>query len=164
MIPIETERLRIRSWRAADVEGAQAIFCDPEVMRYIPAGTFAPDAVVRVLERMIEREARDGFGIWAVEEKKDGWVIGECGITYVPDGSAVEIAWLFAREAWGKGLASEAAAAVRDRALGPLGLAQICALVLPENRASIAVANRLGMRYDRVVRAYKRDMLRYLTP
>jgi ribosomal-protein-alanine N-acetyltransferase len=163
VIALETERLLVRDWRLpADEEGARAIFCDPEVMRFIPAGTFAPDAVTRVVRRMIEREERDGFGVWPVVEKASGAVIGECGITYIPETTDVEIAWLFSRAAWGKGYASEAARAVLDHALGAAALPRVYALVLPENAASIAVANRLGMRFDRVVRAYRRDMLRYV--
>jgi RimJ/RimL family protein N-acetyltransferase len=160
MIALETERLQIRNWRLPeDEEDAQAIFCDPEVMRFIPAGTFAPDAIPRILTRMIER---DGFGVWPVIEKASGRVIGECGITYIPETSDVEIAWLFSRAAWGKGFAAEAARVVLAHALGAVRLRRVYALVLPENKASIAVANRLGMRFDRVVRAYKRDMLRYV--
>jgi RimJ/RimL family protein N-acetyltransferase len=163
MIALETERLLIRNWRPPeDEEDARAIFCAPEVMRFIPAGTFAPDAVPRILDRMIERDARDGFGVWPVVEKASGRVIGECGITYIPETTDVEIAWLFSRAAWGKGFASEAARAVLAHALGTIGLARVYALVVPENKASIALANRLGMRFDRVVRAYKRDMLRYV--
>jgi len=163
MISLESERLLIRNWRLPDdEEEARAIFCDPEVMRFIPAGTFAPDAIPRILGRMIERDERDGFGVWPVVEKASGRVIGECGITYIPDTTDVEIAWLFSRAAWGKGFASEAARAVLAHAFGPAGIARVYALVLPENKASIGVANRLGMRFDRVVRAYKRDMLRYV--
>jgi len=163
MIALETERLLIRNWRLPDdEEDARAIFCDPEVMRFIPAGTFAPDAMPRILGRMIERDERDGFGVWPVIEKADGRVIGECGITYIPETTDVEIAWLFSRAAWGKGFATEAAETVLAHALEVLGLPRVYALVLPENKASIALANRVGMRFDRVVRAYKRDMLRYV--
>jgi RimJ/RimL family protein N-acetyltransferase len=163
MIALQTERLEIRNWRLPDdEEGARAIFCDPEVMRYIPAGTFAPESVARVIGRMIERDARDGFGVWPVVEKTTGVLIGECGITYIPDSSDVEIAWLYSRASWGKGYATEAARAVLAYALGPAGLERVYALVVLENKASVAVANRLGMRFDRVVRAYKRDMLRYV--
>jgi len=163
MIALETDRLTIRNWRPAeDGEDARAIFCDPDVMRFIPAGTFAPDAVPRILGRMIERDERDGFGVWPVVEKASGRVIGECGITYIPDTTDVEIAWLFSRASWGNGFASEAARAVLAYAFGPAGLTRVYALVVPENSASVAVANRLGLRFDRVVRAYKRDMLRYV--
>ena len=54
------------------------------------------------------------------------------------------------------------AASAGPDALEIVGLPRVYALVLPENKASIALANRVGMRFDRVVRAYKRDMLRYV--
>jgi ribosomal-protein-alanine N-acetyltransferase len=163
MIALETERLQIRNWRLPeDEEGARGIFCDSDVMRFIPAGTFAPESMPRVIGRMIERDARDGFGVWPVLEKSSGAIVGECGITYIPDTTDVEIAWLYSRAAWGKGYATEAARAVLAYAFGQAGLKRVYALVLPENKASVAVANRLGMRFDRVVRAYKREMLRYV--
>ncbi len=162
MIALETTRLHIRSWRPDETAAASTIFCDPEVMKYIPAGTFAQDAVPLILARMIENEANDGFGIWAVEEKEGGAVIGECGINWMPDRSAIEITWLFARSAWGKGYAFEAAQAVLAHALGPLGIQRIYALIHKENKRSITLVNRLAMSFDRVVRAYKHDMLRYV--
>ncbi|MDQ2992324.1 MAG: GNAT family N-acetyltransferase [Candidatus Eremiobacteraeota bacterium] len=163
MIALETERLQIRNWHTPeDDDAARSIFCDPEVMRFIPAGTFAPDVAPRVVQRMIERDTHDGFGVWPVVEKSSGALIGECGITYIQESKDVEIAWLFSRASWGNGYATEAARVVLAYALGDVGLKAVYALLVPENRASIAVANRLGMRFDRVVRAYKRDMLRYV--
>ena len=73
----------------------------------------------------------------------------------------IEVAWIFERAVWGEGYATEAARAVLDYARDVAHLRGLVALIDPRNRASVSVAHRLGLAFDRVVRAYKRDMLRY---
>jgi RimJ/RimL family protein N-acetyltransferase len=160
---LETERLTIRQWdTAADLDDAVAIYGDPQTMRFIPCGALDREQTARLITRMAERERQHGFGIWPVVHKNDGRVIGECGITYIPEyGNDVEIAWIFNRAYHGKGYASEAARAVKELALAKLRLPQLFALIDRENAPSIAVANRLAMRFDRIIRAYKRDLMRY---
>jgi RimJ/RimL family protein N-acetyltransferase len=160
---IETPRLLLRTWMLpGDAADAAEIFRDPRVMRYIPVGPVDAASAVRIVERMIERDERDGFGVWPVVSKQTSRVVGESGITYIPGTRDVEIAWLFKADAWGNGYATEAARAVLSYAFESIGLKRIYALIDRENPASIAVANRLGMRYDRIVRAYKRDLMRYV--
>lgn len=163
MTILETARLTIRQWDpAADLDDAVAIYGDPQTMRFIPCGALDREQTARLITRMAEREREHGFGIWPVVHKDDGRVIGECGITYIPEyGRDVEIAWIFNRAYHGKGYASEAARAVKEFALAKLGLPQLFALIDRENAPSIAVANRLGMQFDRIIRAYKRDLMRY---
>lgn len=160
---IETERLSIRKWDPVrDLDDAQAIYGDPQTMHFIPCGALSPEQTSRLIARMMERDAADGFGIWPVVNKADGHVIGECGVTYIPGhGTDIEIAWIFNRAYHGKGFASEAARAVMRWAFEERRLPCLYALIDRENAPSIAVANRLGMRFDRIIRAYKRDLMRY---
>lgn len=160
---IVTERLAIRKWDVErDLEDAAAIFGDPATMRFIPCGALGRDQTQRMLERFVEREREYGFGIWPVVHNADGRVIGECGVTYIPGhGTDIEIAWIFNRDYHGRGYATEAARAVADYAFGELRLPQLYALIERENAPSIGVANRLGMEFDRIVRAYNRDLMRY---
>lgn len=162
---LETDRLVVRQWdEQGDLEDALAIYGDAATMRFIPCGALDRDQTQRLLSRMREREENHGFGLWAVVLKADGRVIGECGVTYIPDYDRdVEIAWIFNRAYHGNGYATEAARAVMRFALKDLRLSVLYALIARENRPSIAVANRLGMHYDRIVRAYKRDLMRYRT-
>lgn len=163
MTHIETERLSIGKWDVErDLEDALAIYGDPATMRFIPCGTLDREQTRRLLIRFQEREAEFGFGIWPVTLKTEDRVIGECGITYIPGhGRDVEIAWIFNRAFHGQGYATEAARAVCSFALTQLRLPQLYALIERANSASIGVANRLDMEYDRIVRAYKRDLMRY---
>lgn len=160
---IETERLLIRKWQLPrDLDDAFAIYGDSETMHYIPGGAQSRDQVQAYIERKIAHDERDGFGIWPVVHKADHRVIGECGVTHI-EGTRpeIEIVWIFNKVYHGQGYATEAARAVMDYAFGELHIARLYALVDRFNAPSIAVANRLSMRYDRIVRAYKRDLMRY---
>jgi ribosomal-protein-alanine N-acetyltransferase len=160
---IETQRLLIRKWQLPrDLEDALEIYGDPQTMRFIPCGALGREQTERLVRRMIERDEQQGYGIWPVVHKDDHRVIGECGVTQIPGHEPdIEIAWIFNRAYHGRGYASEAARAVLEYAFSDLHIARIYALIDRFNAPSIAVANRLGMRYDRVIRAYKRDLMRY---
>lgn len=160
---IETERLLIRKWDPArDLDDALAIYGDPETMRFIPCGALDREQTQRFIGRMMERDESYGFGIWPVVLKSERRVIGECGITYIPDhGTDVEIAWIYNKAYHGHGYATEAARAVMHYAFSEVRLPHIYALIERANAASIAVANKLGMEFDRIIRAYRRDLMRY---
>lgn len=165
-VVLETERLIIRRWDVEqDLDDALAIYGDPETMRFIPCGPLNRDRTRALLERMRQREEQHGFGIWPVVEKTHRRVIGECGIAYIPDhGTAVEIAWIFNAAYHGRGFATEAARAVMRHAVDELNIRPLHALIDRENRKSIALANRLALRFDGIIRAYRRDLMRYRTP
>jgi ribosomal-protein-alanine N-acetyltransferase len=160
---IETERLIVRTWLLpADLPAAQALFSDPDVQRWYIRGTLDPAGVPAYVRALAASEERDGFGIWPVVEKSAREVIGACGIARVPGEAFTEIAWAFVPQARGRGFAREAARAVLEwaRTNAHAGT-MISALIDPDNPASIAVAHALGMTFDRVVRVYRRDLLRY---
>lgn len=160
---IETERLLIRKWDPVrDLDDALAIYGDAETMRYIPCGALDREQTRAFIERMMQRDEQNGFGIWPVVHKADRRIIGECGVTYIPEhGKDVEIAWIFNRNYHGQGFATEAGRAVLQFAFAQLNLPHVYALIARENAPSIAVANRLQMDYDKIIRAYKRDLMRY---
>jgi RimJ/RimL family protein N-acetyltransferase len=160
---IETERLLIRKWQLPrDMDDAFAIYGDAETMRFIPCGALTREQTERLVRRMMERDEQQGYGIWPVVHKENQRVIGECGITQIPGHEPdIEIAWIYNKEYHGRGYATEAARAVTEFAFSELKVTRLYALIDRLNGPSIAVANRLGMRYDRVIRAYKRDLMRY---
>ncbi len=160
---IETERLLIRKWQLPrDLDDAFAIYGDAETMRFIPCGALDREQTERLVQRMAERDERQGYGIWPVLHKAEHRVIGECGVTQIPGYEPdVEIAWIFNRAYHGHGYAIEAARAVLAYAFAELRIARLYALIDRMNSRSVALANHLEMRYDRIVRAYKRDLMRY---
>ena len=122
----------------ADYDALRAIMQDPQVM-YAYEGPFTDEEVRAWLNRQLERYARFGFGLWAVVLKETGRVIGQCGLTMQPwkEESVLEIGYLFRRDAWHRGYATEAARACIAHA-AKLGIRDT-------NLASQNVARRNGM-------------------
>jgi RimJ/RimL family protein N-acetyltransferase len=147
---IETDRLRLRRYRPDDVEELAAMFADPEHMRFYPT-TFTREQTQGWVADQLERYGRDGFALLIAEDLATGSVVGTCGpaIRLVQGASEVEIGW-HVRPGWkGRGIATEAAAAVRDWVFENLQVDHVISLVRPENLPSARVAEKIGMRVDR---------------
>ena len=146
---LETERLRLRPFGAADAAGHAAIYADPAVTRYLPGGPFEGDVArqrsARSLEHFAAHWAAHGWGVWAVLDKASGRLVGQCGLNHLPDGSDVELLYALDRQVWGRGLAEEAGRAALGHGFGPAGLARIVAVTRPEHGASRRVMEKLGM-------------------
>ncbi|MBL9046678.1 MAG: GNAT family N-acetyltransferase [Tabrizicola sp.] len=89
-----------------------------------------------------------GHGLWTVTDHAEQ-VLGFVLVGVEPGDQEPELGWLFLPEARGKGLATEAAAAARDHALGTLGLPNLVSYIDPANAASARVAERLGAWRDK---------------
>ena len=148
---LRTERLLLRRWRPEDRAPFAALNADPEVMRHFPAPLTRreSDALADRIEESIER---DGWGLWALEERATNGFLGFTGLAepafdahFMP---AVEIGWRLARPTWGHGFASEAARAAAAFAFTQLGLDEIVSMAVAGNARSRAVMRRLGMRRE----------------
>ncbi len=144
-----TPRLRLRPLDPADRPAFAAMHADPAVMDPI-GGPLTPAAADALLDRLRAGAARRGFGLWALEPRGGGPLIGIAGL-WSPDWTAaftpaVELVWRLSRAAWGQGFATEAARAAVAEAFGPLGLPQLQAWTAVGNARSLAVMRRLGMR------------------
>ncbi len=149
MIVAETDRLVIRHLCPADAEPLEAVFCDPEVMRYSsPLRT--PEWIRGHIAEMVGTlYPKWGFGRWAVVERASTNTIGYCGLQAweMPAGEA-HLGYRLARSAWGRGFATEAAAATCALGFDGLDLWKIIAAIAPDNAGSINVAKKLGMQYQ----------------
>jgi RimJ/RimL family protein N-acetyltransferase len=134
-----------------------AISRDPEVRTFLD-----PDATDESLTSFLPRvEAHwdeHGFGLWAVALAEPGAhevLIGFAGVAYpdfLPDvAHRPELGWRLAHDAWGRGLATEAAAAARDDAFARLGLESLISIIHPANERSRRVAEKLGMAFETLV-------------
>ena len=143
---IETARLILRRWRQADVAPFHAMGQDAEVMRYLgPAPTWAEAQAAH--DRMLACQAEHGMCFWAIERRADAAFIGFCGLKpgKPPIEPDVEIGWRLARAAWGRGYASEAAAASIAWGWAHLDVRSIAAITVPANVRSWGLMERLGM-------------------
>jgi len=147
---LRTPRLVLRPWRAEDREPFAALNADPEVRRFFPSlqTRSESDASADFLSSQFDRTP---YGPWAVEVPgvtPFAGFVGPWEVNFDDPPRRVEIGWRLARAYWGKGYATEAAKAALDFAFGPGGLEEIIAFVVPGNRASRAVMERIGLRED----------------
>ena len=146
-----TKRLLLRHFHPSDGESLYHVFGDPQVMHF-GNGVQTKEWVDAWLHTCLENYHKTwGFGPYAVVEKHSQEVIGYCGLFFFPDINGqpeVEIGYRLRRSAWGQGYATEAALAVRDYAFETLNMRRLIAIIDPSNRASIHVAERIGMYYE----------------
>lgn len=151
MKPFETERLLLRPLTNGDLDDLYDLYRRPELMRYI---TGHPRSFEETRERLICHLADHenyGFGLCAAILKADSRMIGRCGLEPVEgrDGVEGEIAWMFKKEFWRRGLATEFAEAIIPYGFERLSLSRIFARADNPNVASIRVMQKVGMRFAR---------------
>lgn len=162
MTEITTDRLYLRPFQLTDLDWLAAIWADPDVMRYV--GTSGPRSREKAQKRLgelIEHQQQHGFSIWAVLLQDGQTPIGYCGIQYLDDTPQIEVGYGFAKACWGKGYATESAAASVRYGFETVGLDRIVAIVHPENRASNKVIQKVGMHYEGIQRYYGVDCCYY---
>jgi RimJ/RimL family protein N-acetyltransferase len=147
-LALRTPRLLLRQWRDEDTKPFAAMSADGALTQYLSRPD--DDWIARARRHWDEH----GFGQFVVELPGECPFIGAIGLDQVrwavPFAPAVEAAWRLARPYWGNGYAVEAARAAIEDGFYRLGIAEIVAFTLVDNRRSRAVMKRLGMTRDPV--------------
>jgi [ribosomal protein S5]-alanine N-acetyltransferase len=151
MMRLETTRLVLRQLTPVDAPALLAIWGDAETMRFYPRALSAAE-VEEWLARQIARYP-GGTGLLAMELRETGALVGDCGPVWqeVEGVQELEIGYHVRRDVQNRGLATEAARAVRAYAFGALGCERVISLIRPENGPSRRVAEKNGFRMDRIV-------------
>lgn len=152
MVILDTERLTLRHLEPADLEPLFALYRDPEIRRYFPDGTLTLDETRREIEWFRNGHPdRPELGLWATVERKTGAFIGRCGLLpwTIDDRAEVELAFLIDKTRWRQGFATEAARAIVRYSRECLGLTRLICLITPGNDASVGVASKIGMTFER---------------
>jgi RimJ/RimL family protein N-acetyltransferase len=145
MIPrLHTERLVLREFRNDDLDAFAAFMADPEVVRYINGEPMIRSDAWRAMAGTMGHWMLRGFGMWAVERKSDGALIGRVGNINPEGWPGLEVGWALGRPHWGQGYATEAAAAAMRYAFLTQPVERVISSIDPQNTASQAVALRLG--------------------
>jgi len=149
---ISTERLSIAEWTLDDLPRFE------EIHRGV-----AEDGgrIERDPRATLRRYRLHGMGMWRVVRREGDRVVGQCGLQRLAGTLDVELGYLLAPDCRGRGYATEAARAVLVYGFETLELARIVALASPENAASIAVMERLGMTFDKRAVVKGREMVVY---
>ena len=145
---LETERLRLRQLREADLDDLARLNTDPAFARFIGGVKRRPDSW-RQLAMLIGHWQMRGYGWYAVTLKGDDRLIGRIGHWYPEGWPELEVGWALDPALWGRGYAVEGARACLEVARVSLGLASVISLIDPSNRASRRVCERLGGRPER---------------
>ena len=150
-LELHTRRCMLRQWQDRDLAPWAAMNADPEVRRYFPA-VLTTEQAAHEAGLCRNAIAQRGWGLWALEVPGEFPFAGFVGLNVphfdAPFVPAVEIGWRLPRAAWGRGYATEAAQAALEFAFSRLGLADVVAMAVPSNAASLRVMQRLGMVRD----------------
>jgi len=144
-IELETERLRLVKFREDHWEPYAAMCANPEVMRHLGAGaTLSRDETWRAIAGMLGHWQLRGHGMWALESKATGELVGRAGFIEPAGWPGFELGWVLGREHWGKGFAREAAKEALRYAFDVMERDRVISLIRPRNAASIRVAEAIG--------------------
>ncbi len=153
-IILETSRLLLRHQTLEDLDALWALYCSPEITRYIPDAPRSYEEAREELEWHMHGHPRHPeLGLWATIHRETGKFIGRCGLLpwEIEGKQEVEIAYTLSEHYWGQGLATEAAKGILRYGLETLKLPRLICLIDPENIASQRVAEKIGMRLEKKV-------------
>jgi RimJ/RimL family protein N-acetyltransferase len=144
-LPGETSRLVFRNLSEGDADFVGQMLAEPMQTRFCPKVYAELDARAWIRLQQ-ERYERDGHGLWLLVER-NGRPVGQAGLVQqcVDRAQEVELSFMIHSAHRRRGLATEAALALRDHAFDRLGRPRVISLIHPDNRASQGVALRLGM-------------------
>ncbi|QRK09313.1 GNAT family N-acetyltransferase [Archangium violaceum] len=150
-----TERLLLRRIQEGDLDAVFTLHGDPETNRFNPSAALRSlDAARELLALWLGDWARHGVGYWAVERRDmPGTVVGFSGVRHKElEGQRVlNLAYRFSSRSWGSGYATEAARVALSLARKHVPDVPVVAIINLENVPSLRVAERLGMRRDRII-------------
>lgn len=139
--------------KAGDAGSLLGLFGDPGFMAAFDSPPFDKAQMDWWVERNLEHQSEYGYGLWIVELRHSGEVIGDCGLQnmHISGNAEVELGYDLRRDQWGRGLATEAATAALRYAFETQGLKRLVSLVRTSNAASARVAEKIGMRRERAL-------------
>ena len=161
-LPIHTGRLQLREFVAADFDAIFAYSSDPRVTKFLFFGPRDADSTADYLEGLLasqEEVPRTRFEL-AVEETASRRVVGACDLSLI-ERNVVDLGYMLGIADWGKGYATEIALALVDAAFFDLRAERIISTVDVNNRASIRVLEKIGMRWEAVFRKHRRAKNRW---
>jgi len=155
---LETLRLELREFATSDFEDLYRLDSDPRVMKYINGGRALSRANVRdTLARVLRYYAHHhGLGVWRAADRDGGRFVGWFCLKYCPPTCDIEVGYRLVPEAWGRGYATEGAAALLSYGFGDLGLERIVGITHAANVASQRVLLKCGLADEGWGRYYNR--------
>lgn len=160
---LTTQNLTLRAFSEQDAEAMYHILSGQDVLRYFPT-TQPPTLpqVQKMIDRLLKHWEKHGYGLWAVELRETGDLVGRCGLQYIPETDEIEIDFILGRQFWGQGFATEAGKASLQFGFEELNLTSIVGIVHVDNLASQRVLQKLGMHLTETKEYFGMMCQRYL--
>ena len=160
MTVLETERLLLRHLSTEDAEFILELLNEPSFIRNIGdrGVRTIDDANSYILNGPVASYAKNGFGLYLVKLKETNESIGMCGLIKRDTLEDVDIGYAFLPKFWSKGYAVESAQAVKEHAKNVIGLDRIVAITDPENEGSIRVLEKIGLKFEKMVKLSEDDI------
>jgi RimJ/RimL family protein N-acetyltransferase len=166
---LETPRLALRPLVRGDLEAWLAMDLDPRVARFIWGAPPVSESHRKALQPRFDSGWPKTGGVWAVEGRAGPGFLGWCGLFPLQETGLIEIGYRYRPQAWGRGIATEAAARVLDHGFGGFAFDPIVAVSHPQNRASHRVLEKIGLvrqadahHYDQTVAFFRLSRADYL--
>src|SRR5574337_874481 len=159
---LQTSRLIMRAFTEDDAVPMHRILSGKGVLRYFPTtDPPPPERVQKLVLNALKHWEERGYGLWAVELRTTGELIGRCGLQLIAETDEVEIDFILGNSFWGQGYATEAGQAAMQYGFDTLSTSTIVGIVHPQNEASQRVLEKLGMVRTRQAVYFGMDCFRY---
>ena len=154
MTVLQTERLALRRLSPDDAEFILDLLNQPSFLRYIgDKGVRNTEEAINYIQTgPVASYEQHGFGLYLVQLKETGSAIGICGLLKRETLADVDIGFAFLPEHWSRGYALESAQAVMNYGQEKFGLQRIVAITSLENEASIKLLEKLGMKFEGLIK------------
>lgn len=148
---ITTSRLLLRPVTHSDFVATHQLLSDPEVMRFSLNGPYSEQKTTDFISHCVEQTEKELPSLLAVIDRTTGLLIGYCGfyMQKINGIEEVELGYRLLKQHWGKGLASEAASAMKNHAFDNMGLTRLISIIEDENVGSIRVAEKVGLTLEK---------------
>lgn len=159
MHAIETPRLTLREMTTADDKFIFSLMNEPAYVQYIGDRGIRTleNARTYILDKFVASYAKLGYGLYLVELKHRPAAVGICGFVKRDSLEHPDIGFALLHEHWSRGFAFEAARAVLDYGFGTLKLKTVLGVTLPDNHRSIRLLEKLGLKFQKMVRLPRTD-------
>jgi RimJ/RimL family protein N-acetyltransferase len=159
LIILETERLALRKLSVKDAEFILELLNEPSFLKNIgdKGVRNQAGATQYILDGPMASYERFGFGLYRVELKDSQTPIGICGLLKRDSLPDVDVGFAFLPKYWARGYAVESASAVMKHGRDVLGIGRIVAITAPDNQGSIKVLEKIGLKFEGLIRLSERE-------
>lgn len=147
---IETERLLLRKITMDDKEDMFQLHTNAAVQKYTGEPLVeSMEEMEQAIQTRIKDYEKYGYGRWATFLKNEMQFVGWAGLAYLPEFDEIDLGYRLSPKYWGMGFATEASHAILTYGFDALELSRIIAIAMKENKASIRVMEKVGMKFDK---------------